>query len=371
MAAGRCEAAAHYQVNRAVRARHILPDMVGVYGHERLKARLGESVDAGRLPSALALVGPGGIGKQRLALWLGQRILCTGAVGSVRPCGVCQSCKWATSLTHPDLTWVFPRPRLKDSDASPDAVWQDLAEGIAERREAGMLYPPPSGSDAIYVATVRALVARMALTPAVGKRKVFVIGDAERMVPQEGAEAAANAFLKALEEPPADTTIILTTSAPDALLPTIRSRVVLVRVAPLAESEMRAFLADPAVQARVGANASPLGGAPGARLAPRDGNASADGARTILDTASAPGGAMYRAALRQGAAGARGGFADRLDAMTGVIHERARIAAERGANDDARRAIDGVRAIERAKELIETNVNPPLITAALLMSLRP
>jgi DNA polymerase III subunit delta' len=85
-----------------------------------LKERLAASADAGRLPSAMAFVGPSGIGKQRLALWLGQRLLCTAPAG--KPCGTCQACVWATSLVHPDLIWIFPRPRLKDSDASAETV---------------------------------------------------------------------------------------------------------------------------------------------------------------------------------------------------------------------------------------------------------
>jgi len=280
----------------------------------------------------MAFVGPAGIGKQRLALWLGQRLLCTASTG--KPCGKCQACKWAQSLTHPDLTWVFPRPRLKDSDASPEQVWDDLSSAIAERRDAGWQYAPPSGSDAIYVSTVRALLARMALTPAMGSRKVIVIGDAERMVPQEGAEAAANAFLKALEEPPADTTIILTTSRPDALLPTIRSRVVMIRVAPDGERPTHTE-----------ADASALLTAKGAEL--------------------------YRVALRQGAAGARGAFAERLDALTVGLHARARDAIARGDTTQAQHAIEGVTRVEQAKDMLENNVNPQLITAVVLMGLRP
>jgi DNA polymerase-3 subunit delta' len=297
-----------------------------------LKKRLAASADAGRLPSAMAFVGPSGVGKQRLALWLGQRLLCTAPAG--KPCGTCQACVWAASVMHPDLTWVFPRPRLKDSDASADTVWEDLSSAIAERRDAGWVYGPPSGSDAIYVSTVRALLARMAMRPAIGSRKVVVIGDAERMVPQEGAEAAANAFLKALEEPPADTTIILTTSRPDALLPTIRSRVVMIRVAP-----------DGALPTHRAADASAL-----------------------LD---AKGQEVYRVALRQGAAGARGAFAERLDALTVGLHARARDAIARGDNESAHRAVEGVTRVEQAKDMLENNVNPQLITAVLLMGLRP
>jgi DNA polymerase III subunit delta' len=332
---------------------------VPLIGHERLKARLAALAQAGRLPSALLFVGRAGIGKQRLALWLGQRLLGTAAPAT-----------WAESLMHPDLTWVFPRPRLKDSDAQADDVWDDVNGAIAERREAGWLYAPPSGSDAIYVATVRALLGRMAMTPALGPRKVFVIGDAERMVPQEGAEAAANAFLKALEEPPADTTIILTSSAPDALLPTIRSRVVTVRVSPLTDAEMQEFLSHPSVRERIHADARIADGAPGALLAAHDANASAGAASAMLDAAARGGAALYRVALRQGAAGARGAFAERLDALTTELHSRARAAVANNKIDDARWAIDGVRSVAQAKELIETNVNPQLITAVLLMGLR-
>ena len=345
---------------------------VPLFGHDTLRSRLAASVDAGRLPSALAFVGPAGIGKQRLALWLGQRLLCTAPSG--KPCGKCQACAWAQSLTHPDLTWVFPRPRLKDSDASADMVWDDLSSAIAERRDAGWLYAPASGSDAIYVSTVRALVARMALTPAMGSRKVFVIGDAERMVPQEGAEAAANAFLKALEEPPADTTIILTTSAPDALLPTIRSRVVLIRVSPLNDAALRAFVAHETVHARLGTSGTidavvrAAAGAPGALIASHDVRASADGARAMLDATKQD---LYRVALRQGAAGARGAFAERLDALTAGLHTRARDAVARGENERAQRTIESITRVEQAKELLENNVNPQLITAVLLMGMRP
>jgi DNA polymerase-3 subunit delta' len=150
---------------------------------------------------------------------------------------------------HPDLHWVFPRPRLKDADASPADITRDLAEAIAERVQDGLLYPPAVGTDGIYVATVRSLVDTASMSPAIARRKVIVVGGAERMVPQEGADFAANAFLKLLEEPPADTTIILTSHEPTALLPTIRSRVIAVRVPPLGDDDVRTFLRHPRVVA--------------------------------------------------------------------------------------------------------------------------
>jgi DNA polymerase-3 subunit delta' len=133
--------------------------------------------------------------------------------------------KLTESVQHPDLHF-FPRPRLKGS-SDPDLadIRADMADGIAERLANGGLYEPPGGDEGIFIATIRSIVQTAVLKPAMARRKVFIIGDAERMVSQEGSDQAANAFLKLLEEPPADTTVILTSSEPGALLPTVRSRV--------------------------------------------------------------------------------------------------------------------------------------------------
>ena len=248
--------------------------IVPLFGHAALRRRLAAPIAGGLLPPSLLLHGPRGIGKQRLALWIGQALLCTG--DGERPCGACQHCRYAAELGHPDLRWYFPRPRLKDADPDADEVKDDYADAAAERAKAGGLYAPASGSDGLFVATVRAIVREAALSPALASRKVFVVGDAERMVPQEGAEYAANAFLKLLEEPPDGTFLILTSSEPGALLPTVRSRVVSVRVAPLGDDDVSAFMAHPAVAETLardkglppdeGARLRQASGAPGALL---------------------------------------------------------------------------------------------------------
>jgi len=71
-----------------------------------------------------------------------------------------------------------------------------------------------------------------------------VIAEADRMVPQSASPEAANAFLKLLEEPPDFAYLILTSSRPSALLPTIRSRTAHLRVAPLREDEVAGYVAD-------------------------------------------------------------------------------------------------------------------------------
>ena len=285
----------------------------------------------------------------------------------------------AASLQHPDVHWYFPRPRLKDSDPDLAAVRSDNVDGIMERLENDGLYEAPGGDQALFVATIRAVVQTATMSPAMAHRKVFVIGDADRMVAQEGSDQAANAFLKLLEEPPADTTIILTSSEPGALLPTIRSRVVTVRVPPLTDDDVRAFLADPAVASQLdtGPRAAAelvqlAGGAPGKLIGQNTWQAALTQARRLLDAAaSADRGTRLRVALGQGASGARGKFSDTLEALTVLLHERSRAAARKGAESEAVGSARAIEHVERAKELANGNVNPQLVTASLLRQLAP
>jgi DNA polymerase III subunit delta' len=350
--------------------------IVPLYGHRVLRRRLFDAAERDALPASLLLHGPRGVGKQRLALWLGQALLCT---GSPRPCGACQHCRYALELCHPDLHWFFPRPRLKDADASAADVRDDYADAAQERVKAAGLYAAPGGTEAIYVATVRAIVQLAAVSPAMARRKVFVVGDAERMVPQEGAEAAANAFLKLLEEPLPDTTIVVTSSEPGALLPTIRSRVVSVRVPRLPDEDVAEFVDDPVVSAALdrerfakgrAERVRLAGGAPGALLGDADRGAATDAARQMLDAATRAGEApRLRLALAQKPAGARGGFTDTLHALTLLLNDRARDAVRRRDERAARAACRAVESVERAKGMAAGNVNPQLVSAALLREL--
>jgi DNA polymerase III subunit delta' len=342
-------------------------------GHETLRDRLSEQVARGALPASLLLEGPPGIGKQRLALWLGQRLLCEAADA---PCGVCQHCAYTLQGAHPDLLWYFPRPRLKDSsDVAVEEVAREYADAIAERVSAHGLYARADGSQGIFVYVSRLIVRQAVSTPAMARRKVFVVGDAERMVPQTSSQEAANAFLKLLEEPPADTTIILTSSEPGALLPTIRSRVVSVRVAPLADADVRAFLAQPEAAAAAGTGAK-IGelvrlanGAPGSLIGAADRGAALERARAMLDAAGRGREHALRAAFVQGSSKARGAFADVLDAMTMLLHERSREAVQAGDGARAAASARAMQFVEDAKRAAEGNAIPQLVSARLLQQL--
>lgn len=345
--------------------------IVPLYGHESLRERLAAQMERGALPASMLLHGPAGIGKQRLALWVAQRLACEAAAGE-KPCGVCQACRFVLGLQHPDVHWVFPRPRIPNStDIALDKVQEEYAEALQERAAAHGLYARADGSAGLFVYVTRLLVQIATRRPAMGRRKVLIVGDAERMVPQASSQEAANAFLKLLEEPPEDTTIILTSSEPGALLPTIRSRVVSVRLAPLPEPAMRAFLADATVAATLPAGSAEqllrmAGGAPGLLMGGEERATALTRARQLLDAADRGPEQRWRAAFTAGSSKARGAFTDVLDALSVLLHERAREAATRGDDHAARRAVRVMPAVEEAKRAAEGNANPQLVTAQLL-----
>ena len=350
--------------------------LVPLFGHDALRRRLADSASRSALPASLLIEGRRGVGKQRLALWLGQLLLCTGE--GARPFGNCASCRYSAELVHPDLRWFFPRPRLASADPTAQEILDDQADAVRERVAHFGLYAPPSGTDAIFVATVRALVQFAAYSPSISKRKVIIVGDAERMVPQEGADQAANAFLKLLEEPPSDTTIILTSSEPGALLPTIRSRVVSVRVAPLPNAAIAEFLRDPHVSEALAELDLPpseservalAAGAPGTLLGATASGEAMKIARSMLDAVSGSRADRIRAAFALSAGGARGGFSELLDALTVALHARIRDASSSGDADAGERASRAIDLVEGAKLRANGNVNPQLIASAMIRSM--
>ena len=334
-----------------------------LYAHEGIRHRLVGAIASGRLPQALLFEGPTGVGKQRLALWLAQALMCDAGLGE--GCGKCQHCKLVLSLSHPDVHWFVPLELSKrggDADKQVELVEEALGEEMAARRQQP-LYQPPSGLASHGIAAVRLLLRRLVLTPAMGRRKVFVIGDAERLVPQTGAEAAANALLKALEEPPADTVFVLTSAAPDALLPTILSRVVRVRVARLGDSVVAAFAQQElgvTGQRDLGQRVALADGRIGKLLADGEGRArGADAADRFLAAVEAGPGRRYGFALGLQPFQARGGFTDMLDGLLERLREQAR------AGGETEKVVEAIAQVLEARGLAQGNVNPQLVAAVL------
>lgn len=372
-----------------------LPDLIN---HDSTRASLAAALDRNQLPGSLLIHGPIGVGKQRLALWLAQRIVCEKPL-AVEPCGSCAPCKAVLRVQHPDVHWFFPMPRPKSSggpDKMADALEEARAEALQEKRENPFRPTLPSETIGIYVGLIQTLRRLATARPSMGRRKVFIVGDAEYLVPQEASPEAANALLKILEEPPADTTFILTAADPDSLLPTIRSRVLPVRVRPLAVDTVQQVLvdrigADPK-RAKLAAHLSE--GSLGRALAflPDDDEAGPlealrQQARELLEAAAANNAAARLAAAHAiPPSGARGAFLDTLDFLALWVRDLA--AAAEGADDliinaDARTrlselarllpgasrgAAEALRHIEYARGLTTFNINPQLALASVLRS---
>lgn len=339
-----------------------LPPLIG---HEGVKTRLAGAHASGKLPQALLLAGPRGVGKQRLALWLAQLIQCE-APGQ-EPCGECRPCRMVLSLQHPDVHWFVPVELSKrggtggaDADKQVELVAEALAEEMTARRDQP-LYAPVAGLASHPIAAVRLLLKRLALTPAMGKRKVFIVGDAERLIPQIGTEVAANALLKALEEPPADSVIIITAAEANALLPTILSRVVLVRVARIADTDVTAFAQQTLGISRKDELAQRVNAAEGcigklfATDVPRSGHA--EQAIRFLE-------APLLFALGQVPFQARGAFTEMLDGLA----EQLRSEVKRGG--DTRKLVEAIALVMDARDLAQGNVNPQLLAAVLAEDLQ-
>ncbi len=142
------------------------------------------------MPHAVLLTGPEGTGKEHFAGILATSLLCSNPSAEGFACGECQSCQLHAASTHPD----FYRITLESN------VDGKLAKDIK-------------------VEQIRQLIHSLSQTSQLGGRKITIIDPAERM-----NRNAANSLLKTLEEPTADTLLVLLAAQPSRLLPTVRSR---------------------------------------------------------------------------------------------------------------------------------------------------
>ena len=143
--------------------------------------------------------GPDGVGKELAATGFAQALVCLKQpyVG----CGTCADCTRVARRNHPDVTWVMPEA-------------EQVERGVAGRSD---FTNTPSRD--IRIEQVRQLQERLSFRALEAPHKVALFVTAHAMNPP-----AQNALLKTLEEPPRDTILVLISSAPDKLLPTIRSR---------------------------------------------------------------------------------------------------------------------------------------------------
>jgi len=193
--------------------------LAAVQGQPRAVGALRAALKRGALPHACLFTGPSGVGKELAAIGLAQALLCPEA--PAEGCGKCSVCTRVGRFAHPDVLWLMPE------------------EEQVRRRLAGRSDFTHVPSREVRVEQVRRLQERLSLRGLESARKVVLVLSAEALNP-----AAQNAFLKTLEEPPSDTTLLLVTSSPDRLLPTLRSRCVRYPFAPLPRALVAARLVE-------------------------------------------------------------------------------------------------------------------------------
>ncbi|MBK5256622.1 MAG: hypothetical protein JJE39_11360 [Vicinamibacteria bacterium] len=211
-----------------------------ILGHEYVREGLWRSIHEGRLHHALLIQGLSGVGKRTLAETLGRTLLCDAP--DQGPCEECSHCRRTSLHIHPDLV-IIGRDDILGIDE----------ELMAHRDERVRKGKEPVGSP-IDVDFMRKLGGWLTQRPWEARRRLAIVVDAERMNVQ-----AANAFLKSLEEPAPGAVVLLTSSAPTFLRPTIRSRCASVRLLGVPQGLIEAHLIKNGVgatEARVRAQAS-------------------------------------------------------------------------------------------------------------------
>lgn len=158
-------------------------------GNEKIKEQLTYLTEAGRLPHAIVLEGEEGLGKRTLARELALALLCRGE--DERPCRRCAQCSKVLKGIHPD-------------------VFEYSAEG---------------GPRSFHVSVVRDVKESVFMQPNEADYKVYILGNCQCM-----SDSAQNALLKVLEEPPSYAVFILTVTNQSALLETVLSRSVVMKL---------------------------------------------------------------------------------------------------------------------------------------------
>jgi DNA polymerase-3 subunit delta' len=205
-------------------------------GHEQASAFL-ESCLRGRVP-ALLFTGPEGSGKEYTAIDFARRLCCAKDPRCAIDGDHCESCKTALLLEHPGIHLVYPTPTQgtgeKEGDDEPE-----IGKILEEKREDIFAVPTHAKKVSIRVARARATIRRANSKPFGSAYNVFILVDAHTM-----REEAQNALLKLVEEPPAESVLILITPNPDTILPTIRSRCQRVRFSPLSDKVVEKILTE-------------------------------------------------------------------------------------------------------------------------------
>jgi DNA polymerase-3 subunit delta' len=206
------------------------------YGNSEAVRQLRDMLARNRFPQAVILAGPAGSGKYTLALMLAKAMNCLApAVTNGLPdfCGECSNCvhiAQAQDLEARFAEAVEAREGLRETDKKETRVFVQTHPDV-------LVIPPDPPQMMIKVDQVRRVIETIYYRPGEAKERVYIFTDSAFM------KEAANSLLKVLEEPPEFATIFLLTENAGELLPTIRSRSMVVTLGALPAAEIEEYLA--------------------------------------------------------------------------------------------------------------------------------
>lgn len=213
-------------------------------GHKETKRHLTEIADSGRIPHALLLEGPEGIGKTALARAFVQYVDCNSRIDG-DSCGQCPACRQHSALQHIDTVYSFPYKKkpaphityasdyqtefiefINESPFMDEVIWQSKLDS-------------PASKPMIYVDEANRLIKRLSYAPQSSRFTTVILWQAERL-----REEAANKLLKLIEEPPGQAIIVMTSNSPMTILPTIYSRAQRIKVRPFTDDEIAQWMVE-------------------------------------------------------------------------------------------------------------------------------
>ena len=229
-------------------------------GHEPAKERLRSMADSGRLPHALLLEGPAGIGKLALARAFAQYIHCTRRTPDGEPCGECPQCVQHSTFNHIDTIFSFPVLKNGKNTAVSDdylADWRKFItkEPLADFGEWQKVLGNPNGQPQIYVEESQQIISKLSFTAHAAACKIVIMWLPEKMNLQ-----CANKLLKLIEEPLPGVMLIMTSNSPGQILPTIYSRLQRVGLQRYSDAEIASALVSQGMEPQLAAAAARLGG---------------------------------------------------------------------------------------------------------------
>lgn len=209
--------------------------------HAKEKQRLRDMVDGDRVPHALLLEGPEGTGKLALARAYAQYLHCTDRKDG-EPCGKCPACLQHESFNHIDTHFTFPvikreggKPTLSDDYISE---FRDFLQGgIFAGFERWLDTLKQEKQPMIYVDEATEVLRFAGFTSHASQNKVVII-----WLPERFHESTANKLLKLIEEPNDNVKLVMVSNNPQAILPTVYSRLQRITVPRYTEEEVTLWL---------------------------------------------------------------------------------------------------------------------------------